>query len=123
LIAGCAAKIPHKIAMEFMLLGQDLTAQRAYEVGMVTRSSLWENSWPRLRSTLTFLPLVRPWSLRPSSHWSQTPFPVDPPKQRQSSETNCSPFETARMVPKAEPHLRANGHLNFTAVKQNRWEF
>jgi len=37
LIAGCAAKIPHKIAMEFMLLGQDLTAQRAYEAGMVNK--------------------------------------------------------------------------------------
>ena len=37
LIAGCAAKIPHKIAMEFMLLGQDLTAQRAYEVGMINK--------------------------------------------------------------------------------------
>ena len=37
LIAGCAAKIPHKIAMEFMLLGQDLPAQRAYEVGMVNK--------------------------------------------------------------------------------------
>ena len=37
LIAGCAARIPHKIAMEFMLLGQDLSAQRAYEVGMVNR--------------------------------------------------------------------------------------
>jgi enoyl-CoA hydratase/carnithine racemase len=37
LIAGCAAKIPHKIAMEFMLLGQDLSAQRAYEVGMVNK--------------------------------------------------------------------------------------
>jgi enoyl-CoA hydratase/carnithine racemase len=37
LIAGCAARIPHKIAMEFMLLGQDLGADRAYEVGMVNR--------------------------------------------------------------------------------------
>lgn len=37
LIAGCAARIPHKIAMEFMLLGQDLSAQRAYEVGMVNK--------------------------------------------------------------------------------------
>ncbi len=37
LIAGCAARIPHKIAMEFMLLGRDLGAQRAYEVGMVNR--------------------------------------------------------------------------------------
>ena len=37
LIAGCAAKIPHKIAMEFMLLGQDLSAERAFEVGMVNK--------------------------------------------------------------------------------------
>ncbi len=37
LIAGCAAKIPHKVAMEFMLLGQDLPVQRAYEVGMVNK--------------------------------------------------------------------------------------
>ncbi|MEM7019885.1 MAG: enoyl-CoA hydratase-related protein [Pseudomonadota bacterium] len=37
LIAGCASKIPHKVAMEFMLLGQDLGAQRAYEVGMVNK--------------------------------------------------------------------------------------
>ena len=37
LIAGCAAKIPHKVAMEFMLLGQDLSAERAFEVGMVNK--------------------------------------------------------------------------------------
>lgn len=37
LIASAAARIPHKIAMEFMLLGQDLSATRAYEVGMVNR--------------------------------------------------------------------------------------
>ena len=37
LIAGCAARIPHKIAMEFMLLGQDLGAARAFDVGMVNR--------------------------------------------------------------------------------------
>lgn len=37
LIAACAVRVPHKIAMEFMLLGQDLSAARAYEVGMVNR--------------------------------------------------------------------------------------
>jgi len=35
LIASAVARLPHKLAMEFMLLGQDLTAQRAYDVGMV----------------------------------------------------------------------------------------
>lgn len=37
LIASAVARIPHKVAMEFMLLGQDLPAQRAYEVGMVNK--------------------------------------------------------------------------------------
>jgi len=37
LIASAVARLPHKIAMEFMLLGQDLPARRAYEVGMVNR--------------------------------------------------------------------------------------
>ncbi len=37
LIASAVARIPHKVAMEFMLLGQDLPAARAVEVGMVNR--------------------------------------------------------------------------------------
>lgn len=37
MIAGLAARLPHKIAMEVMLLGRPLTAQRAYEVGFVNR--------------------------------------------------------------------------------------
>ena len=37
LIAGCAARLPHKIAMEFMLTGKRFDAQRAYEVGMVNK--------------------------------------------------------------------------------------
>ena len=37
LIASCAARIPHKIAMEFMLTGKHFLAERAYEVGMVNK--------------------------------------------------------------------------------------
>ena len=37
LIASCASRIPHKIAMEFMLTGKHFSAQRAYEVGMVNK--------------------------------------------------------------------------------------
>jgi enoyl-CoA hydratase len=37
LIASAVARLPHKIAMEFMLLGQDLPASRAYEAGLVNR--------------------------------------------------------------------------------------
>ena len=37
LIAGCAARIPQKIAMEFMLLGQRFDARRALEAGMINK--------------------------------------------------------------------------------------
>ncbi len=37
LIAGAAARLPHKVAMEFMLTGIHFDAKRAYEVGMVNK--------------------------------------------------------------------------------------
>ena len=37
MIAGLAARIPHKIALELMLLGEPITARRAYEVGLANR--------------------------------------------------------------------------------------
>ena len=37
LIAGLAARLPHKVAMEFMLTGKHFNAERAYEVGMVNK--------------------------------------------------------------------------------------
>jgi len=37
LIASLAARIPHKIAMETVLLGEALSARRAYEVGFVNK--------------------------------------------------------------------------------------
>lgn len=37
LISALTARIPHKIAMEFMLHGGPVTAERAYDVGLVNR--------------------------------------------------------------------------------------
>ncbi len=37
LIASAVARIPHKVAMEFMLLGEDFNAERALQAGMVNR--------------------------------------------------------------------------------------
>ncbi len=37
LVTALAARVPHKIAMELMLLGGPLSAQRAYEAGFVNR--------------------------------------------------------------------------------------
>ena len=35
--SSLVARIPHKIAMELMLTGEPITAQRAYEVGLVNK--------------------------------------------------------------------------------------
>jgi len=37
MIASIAGRIPHKIAMELMLLGEEISAERAYDVGFVNR--------------------------------------------------------------------------------------
>src|SRR5881392_2579092 len=37
MIAGLAARIPHKIAREMMLVGEPIDARRAYEVGLANR--------------------------------------------------------------------------------------
>ena len=37
LISSAVARIPHKVAMEFMLLGEDFDAQRALNAGMVNK--------------------------------------------------------------------------------------
>ena len=37
LIASAVARIPHKVAMEFMMLGEDFDAQRALQTGMVNK--------------------------------------------------------------------------------------
>jgi enoyl-CoA hydratase len=37
LIAGLAARIPHKIAMEIMLLGEEFSVERAYQIGLVNK--------------------------------------------------------------------------------------
>jgi enoyl-CoA hydratase/carnithine racemase len=36
-ISGLAGRIPHKVAMELMLLGEEVSAQRMYEVGFVNK--------------------------------------------------------------------------------------
>lgn len=37
LISSLAARMPHKLAMEFMMLGEPMSAQRAYEAGLVNQ--------------------------------------------------------------------------------------
>lgn len=46
LISSLAARMPHKLAMEFMLLGEKMSAQRAYEAGLVNKVTSQKDVMP-----------------------------------------------------------------------------
>jgi enoyl-CoA hydratase len=62
LIAGLAARIPHKVAMELMLLGEELGAERAYQIGLVNkvvpREELLESAMAYARRLAANAPMV-----------------------------------------------------------------
>ena len=68
LIASAVARIPHKIAMEFMLLGEDFDAQRALEAGMVNKVVLMARRKPTLMLGLKFWPIQLHWWFKASKN-------------------------------------------------------
>ena len=62
LISSIAARIPHKVAMEFILLCEDLTAERAYQVGFVNKvvpqAELMEQAMDYARRLESYAPMV-----------------------------------------------------------------
>ena len=118
LIAGCAAKIPHKVAMEFMLLGQDLSAERAFEVGMVNKvvplGSQLEAALEYARILERSAPLV----VSTIKQFVAETVPRGPARLRLSRVMRCSRFVIARTGPKEEKHLARKGHL--TSLVGNR---
>ncbi len=85
LIASAVARLPHKIAMEFMLLGEDLTAQRAYEVGMV--NAVVPNGTQREAALRYARILAR-----------SAPFVVETLKRFTLETLNASPAEAAALA-------------------------
>ena len=62
LIASMVARVPHKIAMEFLLVGEKMTAQRAYEIGFVNkvvpRAELMDSAMDYARKLAANAPMV-----------------------------------------------------------------
>lgn len=60
--ATVVSRIPHKIAMEFLLMGESITAQRAYDVGMINRvvppGSELQVATEMARTLASYAPLV-----------------------------------------------------------------
>lgn len=85
LIASMVARIPHKIAMEFMLLGEELSVERALEVGMVNKIV---PAGEELASALAYAEILR----------HSAPLVVSAIKEFSLATLNQSPAETAAIA-------------------------
>ena len=91
MIAGLAGRIPHKAAMEIMLLGKPMSAQRAYEAGLINQvvpdGQHVEAALDMARHMATLAPMV----LKTLKRFVSTVVPEGPSEQfvRTRYELDC----------------------------------
>lgn len=91
MIAGLAGRIPHKAAMEIMLLGKPMSAQRAYEAGLINQvvpdGQHVEAALDMARHMATLAPMV----LKTLKRFVSTVIPEGPSEQfvRTRYELDC----------------------------------
>ncbi len=78
LISSLAARIPHKIALELMLLGEPVSAQRAYEVGLVNKLTEPGGELAEARRMAAALAQSAPLVLRFLKHMVRETLPASP---------------------------------------------
>ena len=60
-ISSVMARMPHKIAMEFLLVGEEMSAERAYEIGFVNKVAPKGQPSPSPRRWRPKSPATRRW--------------------------------------------------------------
>jgi enoyl-CoA hydratase len=78
IITALAARIPHKIAMEFILLGEEMSAQRAYEVGLVNKIVPTGHQRAAARDYARKLAALAPMVLAANKRWIAEMLPRGP---------------------------------------------
>ena len=78
LIASSVARIPHKIAMEFMLLGEDFPAERALAAGMVNKVVAKGTELEEALKWAAILANSAPLVVSTIKHFSQATMPQSP---------------------------------------------
>ncbi|MDP6375852.1 MAG: enoyl-CoA hydratase-related protein [Pseudomonadales bacterium] len=78
LIASSVARIPHKVAMEFMLLGEDFPAERALQAGMVNKVVAKGTELEEAMKWATILANSAPLVVTTIKHFSQATMPKSP---------------------------------------------
>ena len=98
-----AGRVPHKIAMELMLLGQEISATRVYEVGMINKvvkpESVLKVAGEYAKTMATYSSLV----LSTLKKFVGEVIPKGPTERA---------LATANILPRVSPHLKKNGSRN-----------
>ncbi len=109
LISSLVARIPHKIALELMLLGEPISAQRGYEVGLVNRvvepAQLMDEALRMAATLATCAPLVLKF-LKKMVHETLPRSPIEAMYMAQLQAENVS--------------LSADAREGLTAFKEKR---
>lgn len=108
---ACAARVPHKIAMEFLLLGEPFTAQRAYEVGMINQVVPAGGEMEAARRYAAALAQNAPMVLRAIKAWvHESLIPKSPAETYARTRSVLLPMETSED--------RREGQLAFAEKRQ-----
>lgn len=78
LITNLVTRIPHKIAMELLLLGEAIDAQRAYEVGYANRIVPVAELMPVAMDTARRMAAMAPLPTRALKRWAAATLPKGP---------------------------------------------
>ncbi len=78
LITNLVTRIPHKIAMELLLLGETIDAQRAYEVGYVNKIVPAADLMPAAMDWAQKIAANAPLPTRALKHWAGETLPKSP---------------------------------------------
>ena len=119
LIAGLAARIPVKIAMELMLLGEPIDAERAYSVGLINRVVPDGEHIEAAKTMPTPSPAMRRWSPRRSRNSSPTCCRPARPRRPTAPRRRWMRSWRATIWPKASPPSRRNARLSSRASERS----
>ncbi|MFM9940975.1 MAG: enoyl-CoA hydratase/isomerase family protein [Hyphomicrobiaceae bacterium] len=78
LITNLVTRIPHKIAMELLLLGETIDAKRAYEVGYANKVVPYAEMMPTAMDWAQKIAATAPLPSRALKHWASQTLPKGP---------------------------------------------
>ena len=120
LIASAVARIPHKVAMEFMLLGEDFDAHRALAAGMVNKVVPTGEEEAQAQAWAKILANSAPLVVQGLKEFSMATLNKSPAEAEPLQEINCLASNSVMMAQRAQSiwrkaHLSVHGKVTTAA--------